>query len=305
MTRDAAAPAAAETLHHASGSHVVVAIGIDRYAAWPHLGNAVNDARKTSALFGSLGFIESSGLYDEAATGSALRKLVTDDLHTLGVSDSLVVFFAGHGGTRMQRLQDGTEIQTGYIIPIDADNKQGEVASWIRLDTWLAEIARLPPNHILVILDACHGGIALDSLIRWRSELALYLQKRVREYPHSRQTPDFGAFELDDRGEMMLPRQRPLVILNPPNPRPLRPAAADPPGAATWSHLGLQLRWPQTEDDNATLVTEGRNHDSAGPRQASISRLASPRLEAGRTFLQVRRSTVRVRRIDSSQPAWS
>src|SRR5215510_8576237 len=76
-------------------NHVVVTIGIDRYEAWPHLGNAVNDARRTSEVFCRLGFREAHSLVNQAATGDAIRKLVTDDLSTLGVNDSLVIFFAG------------------------------------------------------------------------------------------------------------------------------------------------------------------------------------------------------------------
>jgi hypothetical protein len=120
-----------------------------------------------------------------------------------------------------------------------------------------------------VILDACHSGIALDPVIKWRdsaswrneslavlktrrsrriitsalddqvaldsgpmhghslftgclleglqyglrergstlitgSEIGLYVQRRVQTYPHSRQTPDFGTFAFDDRGEMVI-----------------------------------------------------------------------------------------------------
>src|SRR5262249_25623573 len=142
--------------------------------------------------------------------------------------------------------------------------------TWIELEGWLRAISRLPPRHILVVLDACHSGIALDPVIQWRdcgssqdrplatlaarrsrriitsaladevacdsgpvpghslfpgcliealthgvraggsglvsgSELALYVQRRVASYPGARQTPDFGAFAFDDRGEMTIP----------------------------------------------------------------------------------------------------
>jgi hypothetical protein len=124
-------------------------------------------------------------------------------------------------------------------------------------------------RNIIVVLDACHSGIALDPVVHWRhsgsprdrplaalaarrsrrvitsaladevacdsgpvpghslftgcliealthgvragvgvisdSELALYLQRRVASYPDTRQTPDFGAFAFDDRGEMAIP----------------------------------------------------------------------------------------------------
>jgi len=42
------------------------------------------------------------------------------------------------------------------------------------------------------------------------SELGQYLQRRVTTFPGSQQTPDFGALELDDRGELVLP-----VLLDP------------------------------------------------------------------------------------------
>lgn len=37
------------------------------------------------------------------------------------------------------------------------------------------------------------------------SELALYLRERVENYPSSQQTPDFGTFDFDERGELMIP----------------------------------------------------------------------------------------------------
>jgi hypothetical protein len=176
-----------------------------------------------------------------------------------------VIFYAGHGGTRTHQL--GTQvIKTGYLIPADASDK---TATWVELDAWLRAVSLLPAKHILVVLDACHGGIALSSIIKWRdtdtwkdaplsilkerrsrriitsalddqmaldsgpipghslftgcliealsnrlsqgssrmvtgSELGLYVQRRVETYPGSRQTPDFGTFDFDDRGEMVI-----------------------------------------------------------------------------------------------------
>jgi hypothetical protein len=180
-----------------------------------------------------------------------------------------VLFYAGHGGTRKHRL-GGEEIKTGYLIPVDASGTSDKVSTWVDLEGWLRAVSLLPAKHILVILDACHSGIALDPIIKWRdigswqdtplstlqarrsrriitsalddqvaldggpvhghslftgcliegltdgiargggrvttgSELGLYVQRRVQTYPHSRQTPDFGTFAFDDRGEMVIP----------------------------------------------------------------------------------------------------
>jgi uncharacterized caspase-like protein len=254
----------------AEGRKVVVVVGIDRYRAWPTLNNAVSDAKGALRVFLRLGFEQvMAPLIDEAATADAIRRLATDELATLDSDDSLVLFVAGHGHTRTRTLQGGP-VQTGYIIPVDGDRPEGRTATWLRLDTWLSDVARLPARHILVILDACHSGIALGSLLKWRgggawrdgslddlrwrqsrrvitsaladqramdggpidghslftgcliegltgglarngrrqvtgTEIGFYVQERVTSYPGSRQTPDFGTFELDNRGELVVP----------------------------------------------------------------------------------------------------
>ncbi|HEX4423173.1 MAG TPA: caspase family protein [Kofleriaceae bacterium] len=252
------------------GRNLIAVIGIDRYQQaqhWRPLLNAVNDAREAVALFKGLGFAEVAPmLTDDFATGRRIQALATDELVTLSSNDSLVLFYAGHGGGRRHHL-DGSEVTTGYLIPVDADDR---VSTWINLDAWLYAVALLPARHILVILDACHSGIALNSAIRWRnndsfrdealatlnarrsrrvitsglsgqavldngplpghslftgclidalthglkksgrlmitgSELGLYVQRHIETYSCSHQTPDFGAFAFDARGEMMIP----------------------------------------------------------------------------------------------------
>ena len=277
----AAAPRAAAG---ALGRNVIAVIGIDRYHHWRRLANAVRDASGVAGLFQRLGFEQlTEPLLDGRATGTALQSLVTDDLRSLGPDDSLVLFYAGHGGTRRHCLGD-QEIKTGYLIPVDASDSPDKVATWIDLEGWLRAVSLLPAKHILVVLDACHSGIALDPILKWRdagswhgeplstlnarrsrriitsalddqvardggpmhghslftgcliegltgglgrggdrattgSELGLYVQRRVETYPDSGQTPDFGTFAFDDRGEMVIP-----LLIDPPE-RPAKPAA--------------------------------------------------------------------------------
>jgi hypothetical protein len=120
----------------------VAVIGIDRYRAWGRLHNAVRDAEGARDAFVALGF-KAIGpqLFDEAATGAALRRLVTDDLRGLGTSDSLVLFFAGHGYTTTMTYPDGTLTKTGYLVPADGDVPEGSVGTWLNLDGWLREVA--------------------------------------------------------------------------------------------------------------------------------------------------------------------
>ena len=254
------------------GRSYIAVIGIDHYRTWSRLYNAVSDAKGALRLFASLGFeLVAPPLFDENATGDALHRLVVDDLSGLGGDDSLVLFFAGHGHT-LTRMYGGTSVRDGYIIPSDGDRPAGRAGTWVRLESWLTEITRIPAKHILVILDACHSGLALGPILQWRSrgmedarrepleqlrarrsrriitsalddqlamdggpvpghslftgclieaitgglvastghetvtgsEIGHYVQRRVSEYPGSVQTPDFGALELDDRGELLV-----------------------------------------------------------------------------------------------------
>ncbi|HEX4420768.1 MAG TPA: caspase family protein [Kofleriaceae bacterium] len=149
------------------GRSLIAAIGIDRYAHWPALHNAVNDVRGVVGAFGKLGF-EPAGppLFDGDATRLAIDSLL-DDLETkLSPADHLVVFFAGHGWAHTQDIGD-TPVTTGYLIPADAAHQGNRTASLIELDSFLRKISKLPPLHILVILDACHAGVALSSLLAW------------------------------------------------------------------------------------------------------------------------------------------
>ena len=247
--------------------NLIAVIGIDEYRHWSRLENAVRDATGALTLFEQLGFERAAEpLLDSRATLNSIQSLVTDDLRGLGPNDSLVMFYAGHGTTRVHQLGSDA-IKTGYLVPVDAETR---VSTWIDLEGWLRAVALLPAKHILVIIDACHSGIALAPVMKWRenrawrdgplaalnarrsrriitsaldnqvaldngpvhghslftgclieglrhdprkrerrvitgSELGLYIRQRVEQYPHSQQTPDFGAFAFDDRGEMMIP----------------------------------------------------------------------------------------------------
>lgn len=281
----------------AGGRMYVIGIGVDRYHAWGRLQNAAADARGALDAFVKLGFEQvHAPLLDDAATGNAIRYLVTDELRTLNANDSLVVFFAGHGHTVTTTFPDGTCTKKGYLIPVDAEPPGGRIGTWLSLNSWLSEISNLPPRHILVVLDACHSGVALDPVIRWRgadvrlndsleklrarrsrriitsalddqlaldsgplhghslftgcliealtggmtprdgqsvvtgSEIGLHVQRRVTEYPESRQTPDFGALELDDRGELII--ELPVVQHTSAPRRPTGPDAIWPKGSA-------------------------------------------------------------------------
>ncbi len=249
----------------------MVVIGIDNYREWPTLRNAVGDAAGFAKVMREKqGFSSVGELLNEQASKHDILQLVEDDLRKqLTQDDDLVVFFAGHGTTRVDKV-GGKEVETGFIVPFDARPPEEEQWSdYIQVDQFLEAIGKLPARHVLVLLDSCNSGFALgptvnsyrDAEVRYQkdigghvsrkvissarrnqlasdkgplpghslftgalidgidtgsadlngdgvitsSELGLYLQQQVGRATASSQTPDYGSFYLDDRGEMLLP----------------------------------------------------------------------------------------------------
>ena len=249
---------------------IVVSVGIDQYRYWPKLGTAVSDAVGFSRLLvDRFGFQElGEPLLDAAATKDRIVTLIEDRLRTeLKQDDDVIFFFAGHGTTRVDEV-GGQQIETGYIIPVEASGPGAheQWSNYIQMSELLQEIGKLPPRHVLVILDACHSGFALGNAMQksrdapryqldltsrvsrviimsarrdqpasdagpvpnhslftglllqglsdgsagdkngiiTSRELGLYIQQVVGQDPTSKQTPDYGSFYLDDRGEMVL-----------------------------------------------------------------------------------------------------
>lgn len=325
----------------AVGRRVVAVIGINRYQEWPELANAVNDAREAGAAFARLGFDQIDSLLDGDATADAILKLTRDRLAQLAENDSLVVFFAGHGHTET-KVHEGGAITTGYIIPADAEIESH--SRWLRVDTWLSDLASLAPRHVLVFIDACKSGVALkclhasqsrpitpatadladrrsrkvitsalhdqrardhglsaghslftgcllealggDIAVPGRSvtgtQLGLFLQERARDYSGGAQTPDFGPFDEDHRGE--------LIIRVPSRGRTPARWVAEPDSApAVLEKLRTPSRnaWSRAQLDAPTAL-ENVDEDF----QASW--LALPRLDRAASALAVREES----------PAW-
>jgi very-short-patch-repair endonuclease len=171
LTRDADPLPLAPAVRARGGKRYIAVIGIDQYEHWRPLRNAVADARGVQAVFAELGFVPfGQPLFDEAATAAAIESLVVDQLRELQPQDSVVLFFAGHGHSESTLFDDSTSVTTGYILPVDADRLGGSLRRWLNLKSLLSQIDRLPALHILVILDSCHAGIAIDPQDQWRGQ---------------------------------------------------------------------------------------------------------------------------------------
>lgn len=86
----------------------------------------------------------------EAIIGSYLKyaqdKKIKDD-------DRLLVFFAGHGVTKVSSRGD-----VGYLVPFDGD--PDDINSLIRWDEFTRNADFIPAKHIFFLMDACYGGLA-------------------------------------------------------------------------------------------------------------------------------------------------
>jgi Caspase domain len=256
----------------AQGRSLIAVIGINEYTYWQKLKNAVQDAvGLQQTLIDKLEFSAPiPPLLNEVATKAAITSLIEDQLRELlQEDDNLILFFAGHGHTRVDKV-GGKVVETGFIVPVEGRGPKEVWGDYIQIDPLLQSISKLPARHILVIIDSCHSGFALGEAMKsfrdavryerdlssrisrkvitsarreqlaldggpvpghslftgtlvdgfnWgkadldsnglitSSELGLFVQQQVGQASESKQTPDFGSFYLDDRGEMVISLQ--------------------------------------------------------------------------------------------------
>ncbi len=149
------------------GHHYVVAIGIDHYQNWPVLGTAVSDATGFAKLLTSqFGFeYAAEPLTEKSATRDNINSLIDDDLRNrLKPEDDLIIFFAGHGTTRNDKVGEETQ-SVGFLVPFEA-RAPGTNEHWsdyLNIEEFLRKVSSLPSEHILVVLDSCHSGMALGN----------------------------------------------------------------------------------------------------------------------------------------------
>ena len=268
-----------------TGRYVFAGIGIDEYenpSVWKELDNAVNDVvRIRRTLQDGFGFDSPDEwiLLDGDATAEAIDLLVDELRRTLQPDDNLVFFYAGHGA-EVRDVVGGEEVgRTGYLVPVEAKVPVDRSPSqYVEIEDLLEALARVQARHVLVILDSCYSGMALEGSFKTRgaattqqardlmgrvsrrvltsaqsdqlaadggadfpgnslftgwltealqraasqrggdsaspdvdedgfitaTELYSFVRGRVGSASDSRQTPDFGAFELDQRGELVL-----------------------------------------------------------------------------------------------------
>lgn len=127
------------------------------------LGYAVNDAEAVAELLrGKFGFDATNIklLLNRDASRSAIHKAFLDfSADATHVDDRLLVYFAGHGHTERSRRGD-----VGYLVPCDGD--PSDLSTLIRWDTLTRDAELIEAKHILFVMDACYGGLAITRCLK-------------------------------------------------------------------------------------------------------------------------------------------
>jgi uncharacterized caspase-like protein len=139
-------------------SHALV-VGINDYAHAPRLGYARNDAEAFARVLRDRCEFSDSNitlLTDGAATRNEILRVFLKYAQNGGVGDDdrIVVFFAGHGHT-----VSGRRGETGFLVPVDGD--PADLSTLIRWDEMTRNADLIPAKHMLFVMDACYGGLAL------------------------------------------------------------------------------------------------------------------------------------------------
>ena len=134
-------------------------IGINDYKNAPRLSYAVSDAKEFRAVLTSdFGFSKEHVSYLEntqATRETILREFMRFTRDDVELDERIIVFFAGHGHT-----QSGIRGEVGFLVPHDADlDDLSTLIRWHEL-TQTADLIRA--KHMLFIMDACYGGLALN-----------------------------------------------------------------------------------------------------------------------------------------------
>jgi Sulfatase-modifying factor enzyme 1/Caspase domain len=161
------------------GGTRVLIVGLSAYRdrSWPAL-NGRRDAERIQKMFLERGVPPSAITLALPVPGSkpSLEEIIVrfgEQLSATASADTrVVVYVAGHGYTA-----DGI----GYLVPPDAPDpitapSEFKLAA-MPVTTLIARISAFRATHVLLILDACFSGLALESLPRQR-------------FPHPPATPD-------------------------------------------------------------------------------------------------------------------
>jgi len=152
-------------------------IGINKYKSAPPLEYAVNDAMAVADILkNTFGFDESKVKIlteEKASRAEIMAHYMAFASKEIETDDRIFIFFAGHGHT-----QTGKRGEVGFLVPCDGDISN--LSSLIRWDDLTRNAELIPAKHILFIMDACYGGLAITRTLAPGS--MRFLKDMLRRY---------------------------------------------------------------------------------------------------------------------------
>ena len=136
-----------------------IVIGIDKYAHFPPLRNAVSDARQVASVLREQYGFQTRELLDETATLVKIMQVFRSVISELREGDNVIVFYSGHGW--MDDL-----LKEGYWIPVDASEPSGFFSN---ADLHKVIEAMEKAQHVFMVADSCFAGKFLDRSVDLRA----------------------------------------------------------------------------------------------------------------------------------------
>lgn len=133
-------------------------IGINEYKNVSPLAYACNDAQAVATILkDKFNFAQKDIVFLEDA--QATKDNIIQAFHGFtqnktNPDDKLLVFFAGHGHTIT-----GNRGEVGFLVPVDG--KSNDTSTLIRWDELTRNAELIKAKHVLFIMDACYGGLAI------------------------------------------------------------------------------------------------------------------------------------------------
>lgn len=92
----------------------------------------------------------------------------------VGENDTLLIYYAGHGG--MEKVRNGDD--RGYWLPIDAE--YGSSAGQISNQEITYQVARMAARKVLIIADSCYSGLLTQTVTR--AQRPVTADEKTNEY---------------------------------------------------------------------------------------------------------------------------
>lgn len=144
------------TRNNLSGkNYFALVIGDDDFKFWPHIDNAITDARAIEQELRTHYGFKTTLLTN--ATRQQILSAFNDLRQKLTPEDNLLVYYAGHG-------QLVRQIDRGYWIPVDAQTNSD--TEWILNEQITDYLQIIPARHIIIIADSCYAGVLTRSSVQ-------------------------------------------------------------------------------------------------------------------------------------------